>query len=117
MACYDDGTCPRLFTLLDEIRLGETLPFVCFLELLSETVVADATGVDHGVWRQHVLGEKGRREGDLKKNENGERRIIGTYSCTSSSILRCATSDVDHLVFLDDLIITFFREEMSIKKL
>jgi hypothetical protein len=47
MASYDDGTCPRLFTLLDEIRFGETLPFVCRLELLSEIVVTDATGVDH----------------------------------------------------------------------
>jgi len=59
MASYDDGTCPRLFTLLDEIHFGETLLFVCRLESLSEIVVADATGVDHGVWRQHVLrGEK-----------------------------------------------------------
>jgi hypothetical protein len=47
MASYDDGTCPRLFTVLDEIRFGETLLFVCRLELLSESVVADATGVDH----------------------------------------------------------------------
>ena len=47
MASYDDGTRPRLFTVLDEIRLGETLPFVCRLELFSEIVVADATGVDH----------------------------------------------------------------------
>ena len=66
MAGYDDGTCPRLLILLDEIRLGETLPFVCRLELLSEIVVADATGVDHGVWRQHVLVERRRL-----KDENG----------------------------------------------
>jgi hypothetical protein len=33
-----------------------------------------------------------------------------TYSCASSSILRCTTSDVDHLVFLDDLIIAFIEE-------
>jgi hypothetical protein len=51
----DNGTCPRLFTLLDEIGFGETLPLVCSLELLSEFVVADATGVDDGFWRQHVL--------------------------------------------------------------
>jgi hypothetical protein len=31
---------------------------------------------------------------------------MGTYSCTSSSILCGATGDVDHLVFLDDLVIT-----------
>ena len=47
MTSYDDGTCSRLFTLLDEIRFGESLPFVCRLELLSEIVVADAAGVDH----------------------------------------------------------------------
>ncbi len=51
----DNGTCARLFTLIDEIGFGETLPLVCGLELLSEFVVADATGVDDGVWRQHVL--------------------------------------------------------------
>jgi hypothetical protein len=115
MASYDDGTRPRLFAVLDEIRFGETLPFVCRLELLSEIVVADATGVDHGVWRQHVLGE---RKKDIKRTRmrKGECR---TYSCTSSSILRCTTGNVDHLVFLDDLIITCFRGNggMSIKKL
>lgn len=58
MASYDDGTSPSLFTLLDEIRFGETLPFVCLLELLSEIVVANAACVDHGVWRQHVLKDE-----------------------------------------------------------
>ena len=58
MASYDDGTCSRLFAFVDEIRFGKTLPFICRLELLSEIVVADATGVDHGVWRQHVLSER-----------------------------------------------------------
>lgn len=71
MASYDDGTCPRLFTLFDEIRFGETLPFVCRLELLSEIVVADAAGVDHGVWRQHVLGERRR----ILKGQEWERRM------------------------------------------
>lgn len=66
MASYDDGTCPRLLILLDKIRLGETLPFVCRLELLSEIIVTDATGVDHRVWRQHVLVERRRL-----KDENG----------------------------------------------
>lgn len=33
-------------------------------------------------------------------------RRMGTYSCTASSILCCATGDVDHLVFFDDLVIT-----------
>ena len=47
MASYDNGTRPRLLTVLDEIRFGETLPFVCRLELLSKTVLTDATGVDH----------------------------------------------------------------------
>ena len=61
MASNNDGTCSRLFTLLDEIRFGETLLFVCRFELFSKIVIADATGVDHGVWRQHVLGG---REGD-----------------------------------------------------
>ena len=73
MTSDDDGTRSRLFTLLDEIRFGETLPFVCRLELLGETVVADATGVDHGVWRQHVLGEERR---SLQKDENEERRNV-----------------------------------------
>jgi hypothetical protein len=31
---------------------------------------------------------------------------MGTYSCTTSSILCGATGDVGHLVFLDDLVIT-----------
>jgi hypothetical protein len=70
VASYDDGTCPRLFTLLDEIGFGETLLFVCRLELLSEIVIADATGVDYGVWRQHVLGERRTR---LKGREWGRR--------------------------------------------
>jgi hypothetical protein len=71
MASYDDGTCPCLFTLLDEIRFGETLPFVCRLELLSEIVVADGTGVDHGVWREHVL--RGRYF--LTKTKMGRRQM------------------------------------------
>lgn len=54
----DDGTRSRLFTLLDEIRFGKTLPFVCRLELLSELVIAHASGVDYRVWGQHVLGER-----------------------------------------------------------
>ncbi len=70
MASYDNGTCPSLFTLLDEIHFGETLPFVCRFELFSEIVVTDATGVDHGVWRQHVLGERRRL-----RDENGKRRM------------------------------------------
>jgi hypothetical protein len=108
MASNDDGTCTRLFTVLDEIRFGETLPFVCCLELLSEIVVANATGVDHGVWRQHVLG--GGEKMMIKRTRMGKGECA-TYSCASSSILRCTTSDVDHLVFLDDLIITLFLEE------
>jgi hypothetical protein len=108
MASYDDGTCPRLFALLDEIRFGETLLFVCRFELLSEIVVADATGVDHGVWRQHVLGEKKKKK-EIKRTRMGEADVERTHSCTSSSILRCTTSDVDHLVFLDDLIVSFFE--------
>ncbi|SRR6266446_6122892 len=99
----DDGTCPGLFTLIDEISFGETLSFVCFLELLSKLVVAYATGVDHGVWREHVLGERRFR------NESGEGECE-TYRCTTSSVLCGTTCDVDDLVFLDDLVITFFWE-------
>jgi hypothetical protein len=51
----DNGTCARLFTLLDEIRFGETLPFVCCLELLGAVVIAHAPGVDDGVWGEYVL--------------------------------------------------------------
>ena len=54
---YDDSTRSRIFTLLDEIRFGETLPFVCCPELLSEVIVADATGVDDGIWGQDILGK------------------------------------------------------------
>lgn len=76
MASYDDGTCPGLFILLNEIRFGETLPFVCRLELLSEIVVANATGVDHGVWRQHVLGGERRRR--LKGRQWGKANVEHT---------------------------------------
>jgi hypothetical protein len=34
------------------------LPFVYWLELLSELVIAHATGIDDGVWGQKVLGER-----------------------------------------------------------
>ena len=54
----DDGTRARLFTLLDEIRFGETLPFVCCLELLCAIVIAHAPGVDDGVWGEYVLGQR-----------------------------------------------------------
>ena len=57
MTSDDDSTRSRLFTLLDEIRFGETLPFVCCPELLGEVIVADATGVDDGIWGQDILGE------------------------------------------------------------
>jgi hypothetical protein len=50
MTCDDDGTRPRLFTLLDEIGFGKTLPLVCCLELLSEIVVTYATSVNDGIW-------------------------------------------------------------------
>ena len=46
----DDSTRSRLFTLLDEIRFGETLPFVGCPELLSKVIVTDTTGVDDGIW-------------------------------------------------------------------
>jgi hypothetical protein len=35
----------------------------------------------------------------------------GTYSCTASSILCGTTGDVDYLVFLDDLVVTFLGGE------
>jgi hypothetical protein len=55
-----------LFTLLDEIRLGEAFPFICFLELLSELVITHATSIDDGIRRQGVL-----RERELRKLERG----------------------------------------------
>ena len=58
MTCDDDRTCSRLFTLLDEIRFGETLPLVCFLELLGEVIIAHATSIDDGIRGQHILGER-----------------------------------------------------------
>ena len=53
----DDSTRSRLFTLLHEIRFGETLPFVRCPELFGEVIVADATGVDDRIWGQDILGE------------------------------------------------------------
>ena len=42
----NDGTHPRLLTLLDEIRFGETFPSVCLPELFGKVVIAYATGID-----------------------------------------------------------------------
>jgi len=36
---------------------------------------------------------------------------LGTYSRTASSILCGASSDIDYLVFLDDLIVAFYGRE------
>lgn len=36
---------------------------------------------------------------------------LGTYSRTASSILCGASSDIDYLVFLDDLIVAFHGRE------
>ena len=58
MTSDDDGTRSRLFTLLDEIRFGETLPLVCFLELLSKVIITHATSIDDGIRGQHILGER-----------------------------------------------------------
>ena len=38
---------------------------------------------------------------------------MGTYSCATSRILCGATGDVDHLVFLDDLVITVFEKKVK----
>jgi hypothetical protein len=101
MTSDDDGTRPRLFALFDEIRFGETLPLVCCLELLSEIIVAHATGVDDRLWGQHILEKWGMRFKGWEW-EGGS----ATYSCTASSILCGATGYIDHLMFLDDLVIT-----------
>jgi len=53
----DDSTRSRPYILIDEIRFGETLPFVRCPELFSKVIVADATGVDDGIWGQDILGE------------------------------------------------------------
>jgi hypothetical protein len=58
MTSDDNGTHSHLFTLLDEIHFGETLPLVCFLELLSEVIITHATSIDDGIWGQHILGER-----------------------------------------------------------
>ena len=55
MASDHDGTRPCLFTLLDEIGFGKTLPFICCPELLSKLVVTHAASVNDGIWGQHVL--------------------------------------------------------------
>jgi len=67
MASDHDGTCARLFAFLDEIRLGETLPFVRCLELLSEVIITYATGIDNGIGGQHILKEKKRKRDKLKR--------------------------------------------------
>jgi hypothetical protein len=98
----DDSTRSRLLTLLDEIRLGETFSFVCCPELLCEVIIAYATGINDGIWRKHIL--QGVR-GYLDEMEGRMR----TYSCTASGILCGATGDIDYLVFLDDLIVTWIE--------
>ena len=65
VASDHDGTRARLFALLDEIHLGETLPFVRCFELLGEVIVTYTTSIDDGIWGQHVLKEK-EREISLK---------------------------------------------------
>lgn len=52
---YDNSASTGFFALFDEVDVFETLPSVSFPELLSQVVVANATGIHHGSWREDVL--------------------------------------------------------------
>lgn len=43
------------FSLFDIVDVVETLPGVSDLELFSQVIVADASGVYHGFWREDIL--------------------------------------------------------------
>ena len=55
VASDDNSASTGFFPLFDEVNFIETLPGIGGLELLSQLVVADASGVYHGFWREDVL--------------------------------------------------------------
>lgn len=53
----NDSASTSLFPLFDIVNIIEALPGVSDLELLSQIIVADASGVHHGFWGEDVLNQ------------------------------------------------------------
>jgi len=89
-----------LFPLFDIVNLIEALPSVSSLELLSQIVVTDASGVHHGFWGEDVLNLP-----VIRMHAGPDSGGGGTYRSTTSSVLSSSTSDVGDLVILHDFIV------------
>ena len=55
MASDDNSTSAGFFSFFDEVNLIEALPGISGLELISQLIVTDASGIHHGFWREDVL--------------------------------------------------------------
>ena len=55
----NNGAGAGLFPVFDIVYIIEALPGVSSLKLLSQIIVADASGVHHGFWREDVLDRPG----------------------------------------------------------
>jgi hypothetical protein len=57
VSCDNNSASTGPFPLFDVVNFIETLPGVSSLELFSQIIVTDASGVHHGFWREDVLDQ------------------------------------------------------------
>ena len=90
----DNSASTCLFPFFDVVNVIETLPGIGGLELLSQVIVANASGIHHGFWREDVLSmfEHVIRM-DMRRGS-----VTGAHRSTSGSVLRSSPSNVGDLI-------------------
>ena len=101
MASQNNSTSTRLRALLDEICTLNALLFISRLQLLRKIVVTNGTRVHDRVGREDVLAPLSPHISDNVFIADHE-----THRSSSSSILCRTSSDICHLVILDNLIVS-----------
>ena len=99
VASDDNSTSSSLVAFLDLVYLVQPFSLVGRLELLSEIVVADTSGVNNRGRGQYVLSS-------VLDWVSIRNVLKNTHSSTARSVLSRASSNICDLVLLDELIIT-----------
>jgi hypothetical protein len=98
VASDDNSTSSSLVAFLDLVYLVQPFSLVSSLELLSEIVVTDTSGVNDRARGQYILFSV--LDWVLIRN-----LLKKTHSSTTRSVLSRASSHIGDLVLLDELII------------
>jgi hypothetical protein len=102
MVASDDNSASTGFLpLFDIVNVIEALPGIGSLELISQVIVTNASGIHHGFWWEDVLSafDPAIRM-DIRQDS-----ITGAHRSTSGSVLRSSPSNVRDLVIPHDFLV------------